>query len=143
MVGRVEAVENRAERRFLQIGDVGMPAATEILGVIFVFGNDDDLWMAVHRLDVVVYIQRAEPPAERDMLFGSHRLVAEENYAMVEQRTMYGLHRGVVETAAQIHAFDDGAQCTADRLDSDIPCQHGFLPPIRARNIGRTRLTLY
>ena len=129
--GRFQTVEDRAERRFLQIGDVGMPAATEILGVVFALGNDDDLRMAVHRLHVIMHIQRAETPAEPDVLLRSHLLVAEEDHAMVEQGTMDRLHRIVVEFTAQIDAFDDGARCTADRLDGDIPCQHGFVPPNR------------
>jgi len=46
-----------------------MPAAAEILGVALVFGHDEDLGVAWHRLDELVDVEGAEAPTQREMPF--------------------------------------------------------------------------
>lgn len=99
----LKRVEDRAERRRVEIGHVGMPAAAEIVGVLLVFGDDEDFRMAGHRLDELVHVERAEAPAERQMPLRRQMLVAEEDDAMVEQRLVHVGGGRIVELARQIN----------------------------------------
>src|SRR5271170_1569607 len=93
-----------------------MPAAAEIVGVLLVFGDDEDFRMAGLRLDELVHVERAEAPAERQMPLRRQMLVAEEDDAMVEQRLVHVGGGRIVELARQINPLDNRAERAADRL---------------------------
>src|SRR3546814_2598408 len=73
-----QRVEDRAERRFRQVCQVGMPYAADILRVLRVLADREDLGVPFQRHVARMDVERAEAAAEGLMLLLRHLLVAEE-----------------------------------------------------------------
>ena len=122
-LGAGEHGEDRAERRGLEEGDVGVPPAGPVLAAV----DGQDLGVALDRRAARVPLgELAELAAEGGLLVVGEFLVAEEHDVVGVEGVPDGGHGGVVERPGQVDAGDLGADDRRERADLDpLASRHG------------------
>jgi len=117
--GHLARIEQRSETRPLGIAEVRMPEVARVLAadrfaVLDHVGDDEDLRITGPAAVLPhVVLERAETPAERDVLLGGELLVAKEDDFMLVQRFPDLFEAALVELPRQIDSTDFSAQrCT-------------------------------
>ena len=100
-----------------------MPEAAERVALsLRRFAHDrDHLGVVGGRLDERHRAERAEAPAERDLLVGRESLPAEEEHLVVEDGAPDLGDHVVVEVCGEVDTADDRAARARDRFDGDAP----------------------
>src|SRR5207302_10072980 len=108
-----------AQRRPLEIADIGVPPAAEIACFLRLLANLDDLGMRGHAADEFMDLQFAEAAAEIDLLLGAQLLVVKEDHQVVEQRRADLADRRVRQSLGEIDSRYFGAERAGYPIDPD------------------------
>jgi len=128
-------IEHRPQRRAFEITDVGVPAATEIAGLLGLLADFKDLGISRHRLDELMDLQLTEAAAEIELLLRGQMLVMKEDNEMLEQRRADLADHPIGEGTGEIDAGDLGAERAGDWLNRDCPPGHDAL----LREVGHSK----
>ena len=111
----LDRVQDRAEIRLVEEGDVGVPAATEV-GAVVGHGDDvDDFGVVGVALDERVRVELAEPAPERDLLVGGEVLIAEHEDVVFDERGADRGEGGGIDRCGEIEPADLGTEHAGDR----------------------------
>ena len=113
---RLHGVQQRGERRLLEIGGVAVPVAAEIGLLVLCLHHLEDVRVAVHSGDEGIEARLAEARADAHQVGGLERLVAEHEDRVLEERAA-DLAPGVLVRPGERYAADLGSQRTGERLD--------------------------
>ena len=109
-VGHVDGIEDRAEIRFFEERQVGVPASAEVHRVVG-FGDDvEHLVVFAGGVDEGVCVEFAEPATERHLGFGIELLVAKHQHVVLVEGVANASDRGVAQVLCEVDAADFGAE---------------------------------
>src|SRR2546425_6408263 len=118
-------MEQRRERRLLEIRRVAVPVAAEVGLLLLGLHHLEDVREALDAGDEGVVARLAEARADAHQVGGLERLVADRQHRVLEERALQLPPGGVVQPG-EVDSADLGAERPGERLDVHAPKFSGY-----------------